>query len=1074
MKKLKYFLLILLILPIFGLFSGCQEVEIDGNIYTATPTSSFKFNWFSGKITGYIGLYKDIILPESIVGSKVRAIGEYAFANNDRIKSVMISKNVTKIEPFAFANSSIETIYLPDTITEIGEGAFYNCKNLKTIVLPENLKIVDNSLFSQCENLTNVVLPSKATTIGANVFDNCKSLTSIHIPQNVNTINTPLFSGCDSLQSIEVDAHNSNFASTNDNKMLLDKRNYVILALPGAQIPAGIEGIKSSAFYNISDEQIIIIPSSVNAIESNAFYNCNNFIYYFESDTMPAGVDRDWNTNYNAIVIFGYTNPNNNLNFVLNDDQSGYIVSKSDAVTVNSKIVIPYSYQGKPVVAIADNGFEGLTNLQTIVIPHTITSIGDYAFKNSNITSLSLTKNVTDIGVGITNGCKNLTDINISNNYYSSQDGLLYDISNKAIIASTNKKIINLEKFYGDVNKIAKHAFVGLDTIGITIPTEITSIDAEAFVNCNNLYIYCLTNSKPAGWDIDWNLNNRPVEWGYSYTESLGFKEDDNGYIVVGNSNPNATSISIPYEYMSKPVIGIGENAFENYSNLQEIVMRPTITSIGSFAFKNSGLVTLNISQHIQNIGTGISYGCNSLTSINVDDDNTTYSDKNGNIIVNNNSEIVAGCKNSALTDETIIGSYAFAGISSIDNFTIPSSITTIKNNAFEGLSSLHNILIPITVNFMGDNVFKGCSILNIYCEAISKPNGWSKIWNPDPCPEIWNYNNLEENLNFQLNASETGYIVSKNEGLSSPGIIIPYEHKGLPVLAIADNGFEGLTNLQSIIIPNSITSIGDYAFKNTQLTSLVIPQSVTSIGVGITDGCNSLSLIEVNNNNEVFKDNDKNLIVNKNTDYVVAGCATSVLTYEKGVNSYAFSNLSNLNKLTIPSSVLYIQTNAFNNLSNFNNLIIPSSVTTIQTEAFVDCDNLYLYCETDTKPDNWSNTWNNDNRPVMWGYRDITQQGLNYTLNSDGTGYQVSTNNKKLSKIVIPFEYNNLPVLEIASRGFSGMSNIQSIMIPFSITKIGDNAFSNSSLNSLWLMMLILTIWIMMQIISQQKITMK
>ena len=101
-------------------------------------------------------------------------------------------------------------------------------------------------------------------------------------------------------------------------------------------------------------------------------------------------------------------------------------------------------------------------------------------------------------------------------------------------------------------------------------------------------------------------------------------------------------------------------------------------------------------------------------------------------------------CKN--LTNVTLgdsvesIGEYAFQYCYSLTNIVIPDSVTSIGNCAFEDCESLTSIIIPDSVTSIGHYIFDGCSSLTIYCEAASKPYGWSSLWNSYNCPVVWGY----------------------------------------------------------------------------------------------------------------------------------------------------------------------------------------------------------------------------------------------------------------------------------------------------------------------------------------------
>ena len=121
------------------------------------------------------------------------------------------------------------------------------------------------------------------------------------------------------------------------------------------------------------------------------------------------------------------------------------------------------------------------------------------------------------------------------------------------------------------------------------------------------------------------------------------------------------------------------------------------------------------------------------------------------------------------------IGASTFSGCSKISSVIIPESVTTISKYAFNKCSTLTSIIIPSSVKTISDNAFSGCSALTIYCEAASKPSGWSSIWNPSNRPVVWDYKNtMQGNI-----VIFKGY--SFNEaGSMAVGFDIDYEAKAL------------------------------------------------------------------------------------------------------------------------------------------------------------------------------------------------------------------------------------------------------------------------------------------------------
>ena len=122
------------------------------------------------------------------------------------VTEVVVPDGIKIIGEFAFSCSGLVSITLPNSITDIDEGAFQNCPHLTTVILPENITWISDYLFDGCENLKSVVIPEQVTYIGDMAFFGCCSLTSVVIPEKVRTIDDWAFACCQQLTSITIPA----------------------------------------------------------------------------------------------------------------------------------------------------------------------------------------------------------------------------------------------------------------------------------------------------------------------------------------------------------------------------------------------------------------------------------------------------------------------------------------------------------------------------------------------------------------------------------------------------------------------------------------------------------------------------------------------------------------------------------------------------------------------------------------------------------------------------------------------------------------------------------------------------
>ena len=351
----------------------------------------------------------------------------------------------------------------------------------------------------------------------------------------------------------------------------------------------------------------------------------------------------------------------------------------------------------------------------------------------------------------------------------------------------------------------------------------------------------------------------------------------------------------------------------------------------------------------------------------------------------------------SGLTDVTIgnsvtsIGKEAFYYCSGLTEVTIGNSVTSIGDNAFYYCSGLTSVIIGNSVTSIGKSAFLFCDKLkNVY---ISSLESWCKI----------NFGGLNSNpLSNAHNLYMNGSLVTD--------LVIPNS-----VTSIGNYAFGGCSRLNSVTIPNTVTSIGSLAFWGcSRLTSVTIGNSVTSIGSSAFKGCSVLTSVTIPNSvtsidESAFSD------CSSLTSVTIGNSVTSI-------GSSTFSGCSGLKTLTIPNSVTSIGSDAFSGCSSLTSVTIPNSVTSIGDNAFNDCSGLKKVDISSLE------SWCKIN------FNDRDSNPLYYAHN-------LYLNGSLVTDLVIPNT-----VTSIGSLAFNGCSGLTSVTIPNSVTTIGEDAFRDCS----------------------------
>ena len=500
-------------------------------------------------ITGYNGKSSTLKIPGTIGGKTVTAIADSAFKDNTVSTYVTISNNVKTIGERAFSGCvKVNYVSLPTALEKIGKYAFSSTVITK-VSIPLNYTSIDDYAFYNCGKLTELKFYTPLKNIGTYAFAHCKSLESVSIPKNVETLGTGCFYNCSSLSSVE--------------------------------LGASVKTIGTFAFENTALTNQYI-PSNVITIGSRSF----GYTYSSDSQTHTRDNKFSYISGMPDTTAETYAN-NNDITF-----KSALTYSTgTTGVTITSytgketKLTLPSTIDGKPVVAIGDEAFKGASDLEAVTIPSSVKQIGSKAFYNcTSLKTISFSDGIISVGPYAFGYCTSLSSITFASSTQVISSGAFYGCSKLKYVYFNNGLYF-----------IGQFAFANTALSSVTIPKTVTTINLHAFG-----YNYVSGEYVPVD---SFSMT------GYAYTEAENYAKDNphitfnpryenlvnkstlsSSEITLGESitiYASAEGGKLPYKYYASYQYGS-----ESYSTL--IQPFSTNSEIG-FTPKKAGDYTLNV-----------------------------------------------------------------------------------------------------------------------------------------------------------------------------------------------------------------------------------------------------------------------------------------------------------------------------------------------------------------------------------------------------------------------------------------------------------------------------------------------
>lgn len=884
-------------------------------------------------------------------------------------------------------NTEIKDFYIHQKITSIGNYAFYNAEYLSRIYIMNSTppSIGANTFGNTCYTWTDVYVPkgAKENYQNASYWSNFKAIAEHEYNYNnikINGINySSRYYNSSYVEVIKYeDAPYSGDISIPETITFFGKV-YSVTAiganafqdcteLTSVVIPQSVTLIRDSAFQNCTGLTSIKIPASVKEIGNDAFKDCTGLTKVIVPD-IAAWCRILFKGESNGLWSWSYANP---LRY------ARHLYADND--TEIKKLIIP-----NEVTYISEHAFSDCSYIESVTIPNSVTFIGEAAFRGcTSLTSVTIPNSVTQINKYAFSGCSSLETVTLSENITRINDNLFY--------YCTSLKNITIPQ---SVTYIAYQSFCECKSLTtITIPSKVSYIGFSAFSGCSKLNtVVSLCETPPTlgksnGQEIvfgnssqayllvpqgckenylNYGQDSMNKRWGtYSFSGIFEFEPNKGEYLVLYSSLggkivyegqeisngadaymvSNGESISLKiiaddgYELSACKIDGdsikeitresdntysitlnadrghhvdayfalkmyegrilsiYSNNCYLYYRVLpnNELEVCRGYNSHDAMYYYAGGNVVIPDSvvfpatlSHPQR-----EYKVTSIDKFAFMDDTGRYSNRNhllsvvvGNNITTINDSTFRQCP--YLTSVTLgnkvksIGAEAFAYCGDLTSVNIPNSTIAIGRSAFSNCEGLTSISIPKNLTSIGNEAFFGCNNIS----SLKVESGNTVYDSRNNCNAI-----IETSTNTLIMGCKTSIVPN---GVTSIG-------------NYAFNNCEGLTE---ITIPNSVTNIGNYAFNYCPgLTEITIPNSVTSIGTRAFSYCENL----------------RNIIIHNGITQIM---------------NNTFECCTNLTNISLPNGITKIGSSAFRNCVSLSSITIPKSVTSIGNRAFFDCTSL-------------------------------------------------------------------------------------------------------------------------------------
>lgn len=873
------------------------------------------------------------------------------------------------------------TIAVRDGTTAIANGAFDGKSNLVAVTLPDTLITIGDSAFAGT-SLTTLTIPASVESIGSEAFTDVETLTSVTFNEGLKTIGANAFDGCSLLNTIALP---NSLTSLGNNAFQYAGRDAA--AADGTlTIGTGLTEIPQSAFMGMSKTGgALTIPVGITKIGASAFYGM-----MISSVTIPEGV-----TEIGASA-FASTKGLASVELPSTVTALGSRVFEGSAIST--------AELDGTFTAIPSYAFSLCENLNSITWQDGVTDIGDYAFQNANkLKEIDLT-GIVNIG----NYAFNPDSSQPSNGVYKAtfSEGLK-TIGNFAFADSPLMGDQGTVTLPSTVTAIGQQAFKGCKNIAkINIPGGVEVISSGAFRECSALVEVTIGEGvktiSSAAFMLCSNLDSITIPASVTSIADSALSSCD---IVYVNCAPTAT--------IGRNVIGINavivvaENQVEafreswtSYANSicteDMIVADLFIVEDGTIVkFLDNTATSVEIPAGVTSIPVGIF--TNRVKTITVSSENTALKAVDNVVYSADGKTLVYYLAGKDDTEFTIPeGVESIVGITNsfLDVLTVSADVTNISANAFSGSTGLQEVnILSETPATIGENAFPASARINV---PAGTADAYKSAWSA-----------YAETI-FETGVVEKFVVVN--------GVLTEYNGTDAEVVlpdnvtSIAANVFRNHPEITKITLPAGLTTIPDYSFyESTSLTHVVFNSTNfadrSQAGRQPTEAQQlfpNMTTLEIGA--DVTRIPRGMFAFTALTSVVIPATVTTI-------DQYAFYNCESLTSVTLNEGLTTLGNGAFQNCAIGGTLTIPSTLTSFGSNAFA------------------ANMQNQIS--LVYNVPDLQISTMSVTTGLFATANVTS----------VQFGAN---VVAIPAMMFTGNTTLTAIVLPDTITKIGESAFKN------------------------------